>query len=153
MIVQWLTNPEMPFRDQHMILCKTGEKENHISAWRKNTPHVYVEQLKMLVKNPPKWLFRSNFFVKSAQIFAYSFLFTYLTMRCCFFSSICLSFSRKSKPKYQRVIDWRAMKRNKTQWLFKFVLNLQVRVRWHKWLTRVIAILFFWRTSVHISKF
>ena len=43
------------------------------------------KQLKMLVENPPKWLFRSNFFSPiSAWFFAYGLQLTYLTMPCFF---------------------------------------------------------------------
>jgi len=75
----------------------------------------------MLVENPSKWLFRSkNFFRQKCPIVCI-WLSIYLPNNALlFFSPVCFSFSRKSKRKYPRAVEWCAMKRNKRKFLCKF---------------------------------
>ena len=70
------------------------------------------EQLKMVVEKPPKWLFRLNFFSSKVPDCLHMAL-DLLNNALLFFSPICFSFSRKTRPKYRRIVEWCAMKRNK----------------------------------------
>ena len=82
-----------------------------------------VLKLNMLVENPPKWLFSSkNFFRQKCLIFCIWPSISLLNNAFLFFSPICFSFSRKSKPKDWRIVQWCAMTRNKRKSLFKFAV-------------------------------
>ena len=97
----------------------------------------------MLVENPPKWLFRSKKKIRQkCPNFCICPSIYLLNNALLFFSLICFSFSRKSKPKYRSVVEWCAMKRNKRKYLHKFALLFLSRVTWRKWLTRVHVVPF-----------